>query len=315
MRWDAQGVRAAGTAIWGLRRRRPGILLAILLFVVALLGLGTDAFRSSRSIVRDALRASVAPQDAELRFLIDVRTKADPRGKRFTRGQFRAGPGPFLRSPGQRAKLAMPFQLILERKGVTLTIRGSTLIRDGAGYVRLTELPAYGRFSEVLEGRWLMVSERRDDPGASLSPDTWAPIIRGLLSSQVLSEVRRGPKEEVRDIRTKVYDLVFDDAQLRALLHELPERIPDHAAAGAATRFLEGRLEDFQIALVRLWVRSRPRAVVRARVELVPRREGADVQRIILDATMLPKSSLSVPEPPAKAVRLKPETIRRLFSP
>ena len=292
----------------------PAVVLAVLLAVIALLGLTTDVFRSSRSIVRGALRAAVAPRDAELRFLIDVRTTPDPTGRRFTHAQLRAGPGPLLRSSGQGVMLETPFRLILERKGVTLTIRGTTIVRDGAGYVRLSELPAYGRFSTVLEGRWLQVGERRATPGRDLSRDKEEQILRSVLSSTVLTDVRRGPTEDVRGIRTRVYDLVFDDAQLRALLRELPERVPDPAGVGVAARYLEGRLADFQVSLVRLWVRRSPREVVRARLELVPRREGADVQRIILDATVLPKSGLSVSESPANPVRLRPETIRALFS-
>lgn len=288
---------------------------AVVLAVVGVLGLFTDLFRSPRSIVAEALAKVGNPGETELRFIVDVRTNPDPSGQRFHHLNFRAGPGPLHLEGGVRPSLQFPFQLTLERRGVTVTFRGSTIIHEGAGYLRMTEMPAYGELGKTLEGRWLQVSDRRENaPQQALTADERTQFFRLLGASGVVETIDRGKSERVRTVGTRKYTLRLNDERLRVVLPELRAQASDEPGVAAVTQFLEGRLNEHRVDRVVLWIRPRTHQLMRARVELVPRSGEAGEQRIIVDATVLPRRGGDVPEAPSKAVRLKPETIQRLLS-
>lgn len=294
-------------------RRVARIVAFVVLSGAGLLGLTTDAFRSPRSIVRDALVRAQKPSDAELRFLVDVRSDPKRAAGQFHYLHFRAGPGPLLWSVGSLPALQFPFQLSLARRGVVLTFKGSTIVRDGASYVRVSEMPAYGDLGKTLEGRWLQVSERREGGGKTLVGDESTRLLQQMLAPDVLSVVERGKAEGVRDVRAHSYRLQFDDERLGALVGELPGAFPEHRGVSAVARFLDGRLREFRVEHVMLWIRPRSHTLVRARLELTPRVAGAEIQRVILDATLLPLKGAKPPAVPAGAVRLRPETLQKLL--
>lgn len=287
----------------------------IVLAGAGLLGLTTDLFRSPRSVVRDALAHAQKPASTDLRFLVDVR--ADPKrvGGQFHHLHFRAGPGTLLRSADSLPSLQFPFQFLLARRGVTQTITGATVVRDGAGYVRISEMPAYGELGKTLEGRWLQVSDRREGGGGkTLTGDEDARLLQQVFAPEVLRTVKRGKAESIRGARANSYVLQFDDERLGALVRELPGAFPEHPDIGAVARFIEGRLREFRVGRAVIWVRPRTHVLVRARVELVPRAEGAAVRRVVLDATLLPLKTATPPEAPEGVVRLRPETIQKLLA-
>lgn len=294
-------------------KSRIRIGAVVLLVILGVLGIATDLFRSSRSVVADALARVGSEKNTELRFIVDVRSNPDPQGKRFHHLNFRAGPGPLDMEAGARPRLQFPFQLILKRKGVTVHFRGSTIVRDGAGYIRMTEMPAYGDLGKTLEGRWVQVSGRREDAPATLSAEERIQLSRGVLASNVVQSIDRGGSERVRTTSARMYTLRLDDEKLRTLLRDIQQQFPERPGVLGVARYLEGRLQDSRVDKVVLWIRPRTHQLVRARIVLVPRAENAGGQRTIVDATMLPRTGGDVPDAPEKAVRLKPETVQKLF--
>lgn len=301
--------------------RRAARLRALLLILVGgavLLGLTTDLFRSPRAVVRGALAGLARPADHELRFLVDVRAdQARVKGAQYHHLQFRAGPGPLLRTGEAPARLEFPFRLILERRGVVVNIRGTSLLRDGIGYLRITEMPAYGKLGETLEGRWLVFGGQPTtggEPAPRFGAAEGDRLLSLLLAPDVLRSARGGATARVRGLRTRTHNLAFDDDRLRSVLGELPQAFPEQGAVAAVASFLEGRLRDFRVDRVRLWIRPRSHDLVRARLELVPRAEGSEIARVVFDATLVPAPrGAAVAEPPKGAIRLQPETIQKIL--
>ncbi len=301
---------------WGRqfsRRSVFSVVTALLLMTVAVFGLATHRFSSSRATVAAALKGLFGPQDAELRLVLDVRQKPDPSGKKYHHLQLRAGPGPLLWPEGGFAGFNIPFRIILERKGMTLFVRGTTLLRDGAAYLRLTELPPLGRVSRVLEERWLQVREKRERPSRELTPEEQTAVFRALATRDVLREVQRGKSEPVRGIRARTYRLQVDDERLAAVLRELPQQIPDHAGLAGVSHAIASRLTEYRTDLIQLWIRPQSQGVLRARIELVPRAAASRTERLILDVTLLPRAGGDVPAAPTDAIRLQPEVLQKLF--
>lgn len=298
--------------------RSVRVALALLLGAVGLLGLTTTLFRSNRAVVAGALTDLATPRDHEVRFLVDVR--ADPtrvRDAQFAHLEFRAGPGLLIRAEAGLPKASWPFRLVLEKPGVSLSFRGSTVIRDGVGYVRLTEMPPYKKLRDVLQGRWLQIGERREP--ASAAPRWQAAdqrrVVEGLIERRVLRAVHARQRARVRGVSTRLYDLELDDGNLRAYLRDLPQQFPNqHGVAGAA-RYLEGRLAALRVDRARLWVRPWSGRLVRARLELVPRDASSAIRRVVAVVTLLPRTSGDVPAAPRGAVRLRPETLQKLVPP
>lgn len=297
-----------------LRRFVGGRAVGVLVLAgIGILGLTTDIFRSPRSVVGAAVADAARRAGVELRLAFDIRLDADRVGSTLHHFNLRAGPGPLLRSGGGGAILALPFLATLERRGVTLRFRGTTIVRDGTGYLRLSELPAYGDLGETLEGRWLQLG---DPPGEAPRPFTEeesAKLLEILLAPDVLTDVTRGKREEVRGVGTRPYRLTVNGERLQAVLRDLPAAFPDRPAVGAVARYLEARLAGLRVDNMVLWIRSRGRGLVRARVELVPKDIGLPLERIVLDATVLPLTGVTPPEAPQGAVRLRPETLRKLL--
>ncbi|TSC64548.1 MAG: hypothetical protein G01um1014106_78 [Parcubacteria group bacterium Gr01-1014_106] len=285
----------------------------VVLVILGALGIMTDLFRSPRSVVADALARVGSEKNTEIRFIVDVRAPADPRGKRFHHLNFRAGPGPLDMEAGARPRLQFPFQLVLERRGVTVQFRGSTIIRDGAGYIRMTEMPAYGDLGKALEGRWVQVSDRHEDTPKTLSEEERIQLFRGITGSHVVQSIDRGGSARVRTVNARMYTIRLDDEKLRTLLRDLQQQFADRPGMVGVVHYLEGRLENARVDTLVLWIRPRTHQLVRARIQLIPRTENPGEQRTVVDATMLPRESGNVPEAPEKAVRLKPETVQRLF--
>lgn len=277
----------------------------VLLLVLGILGLATDLFRSPRSVVRSALANASSPADTELRFLVDV--QADPeQPEKFSRLHFRAGPGPFFRTTGASPAVHVPFQFILSRRGVTLTFKGSAILRDGAGYVRIAEMPSYGDLGRTLEGRWLKIGESKSSPSSG-SPDSGDQTVSlfAFFEGAIQDTLRTGA-EKILGISVRKYELVTDDEQLRGAVNALP-------ASGLKT-FLNGRLEQFRVDKAALWIQPRSHRLVRARLELVPRAEESEIRRMIADATLVPLRGAAAPDVPEGAVRLRPETIQKILS-
>lgn len=316
MRRMFPGIRFS--ARWAGRRPRRTVwfLAAALAVLLVLLLLTTGALRSSRATVRGALAGLAEPTDREVRFLVDVR--ADPKKtgpRRYHQLHFRAGPGPLFRSGGALPSFDVPFQLFLARRGVTLRFSGSGVLRDGAGYLRITEMPTYKDLAKTLEGRWLQVSDRRE-PGArpAQAPDL-RPVLAQFLTRSVLQSVAREEAAGVRGVSARRYTLQFRDEPLRAALRSLADRSESPAIARNAARYAARQLEQHRLERVVLWIRPRTHQLVRARIVLTPRSANSDIQRVVFDATVLPLAGVPrPPEPPSGAVRLRPETIQKLLS-
>ncbi len=279
--------------------------------VFGLLGLTTDLFRSPRSVVLDSLRTAATPWSAETRIIVDVR--ADPKRVESNAHhlQLRVGPGPWLRGLEAFPRFRFPFTLVLERRGVTLRVKGVTAARDGASYVRIAEMPAYGELGNALEGRWLQLTDRRS-PAVGSAADRLPGFLRQVLAPTVVRQVRRGGTTTIRGFRTRSYRLHVDGDELRAVLKNFSEQVPGHGGASSAAKIAERALERYRIAEAELWVRPRSHTLVRARLELTPKETDAAIRTIILDATLLPLSSPTDVAVPEGAVRLRPETLRRL---
>lgn len=294
---------------------RSGRIIAVAaLAALGLLGLTTDTFRSPRAVARDSLRKLLQPADGELRFIVDARL--DPAravNAQYYRLQFRAGPGPLKRAAGSPAGMFTPFELILERRGVTLRLKGDVLVRDGVGYLRMREMPAYGDLGKTLEGRWLKVSDPVEASAAPPPADQPNEILNRLLSAEVLQTVARRDSEEIRGIRTREYRLGFEEARLRETLRALTEQFPEQRGFAALARYLDRQLEVYRIEQAILWVRPRSHQVVRARLVLVPKTAEPLTRSVIFDATVLPRADVKVPPAPEGAVRLRPETIQRIL--
>lgn len=293
-------------------RRTWRLSLAGLLGVVALLALTTNVFRSSRAVVSDALTGILASSPVELRLVVDVRADPAKVGDQYHHLNFRAGPGPLVRSAEARPALGFPFQLVLERRGVATTLRGDAIIRDGAGFVRFREMPAYGDLGRVLTGRWLQVGEPQAGSSGGFSGAD-RDLLVAAVTAPALAAVQRGPSERIRGRRARRFELRPVDERLRALLHDLPDQFPGAPSVHPFARFLEERLDAFRVDRMVLWVVPRSRDLVRFRAELLPRASAHAVQQLVLDATFTPAERASEPDIPRDAVRLRPETMEKLL--
>jgi hypothetical protein len=296
----------------GSVRVRPAVVLAVALLALAVLGFSTDVFRSPRAVVRDALTKTATPADTEIRFLVDVQAHEDPEGKRYHHLHFRAGPGPFVHPGGQLARLEFPFTFQLERRGLSLLFRGSSIIRDGGGYLRIDEMPSYGDLQKTLEGRWLQLAEETKGPGRILTAAERRGLFREFASAAVIRDIHAEKKEAIRDVNARRYELTLDQDRLEQLLGETRAAFPDHPI-NRTLEFIAGRLKDHRVERAVLWIRPRTHEIVRVRFELVPKADTAVVQRIVADATILPRTVADVSETPKNAVRLREETIARIL--
>lgn len=301
--------------LFGSVKARSSWIAAGVLVIVALLGLLTDLFRSPRSVVTDAAGNLATVSDADIRFVVDVRAPRDSSGRQYHHLNFRAGPGPLVRPENEPIKVSFPFTMTLERRGSITFFRGSTIIERGAGYIKFDELPAYGNLGELLTDRWLQVGEPREEPGRVLTREEGARLVGQLLAPDILIGVHRGSAERVRSVRARAYRLEFNEDRLRALFGEIAEQVPDHAGVATTARYLASRLENNRIDLAQVWIRPQSHDLVRARLELVPKTENAPIERLVIDVTVLPRESGDVPQAPERAVRLRQETIQRIFSP
>lgn len=296
---------------WSIR-----FFVAITLGVIGVVGLMTNIFRSPRAQVQDALTSIARPADSELRFLVDVTINPQQAPKdAYTRLHFRAGPGPWLRPAAAPMQWQFPFSLILDRRGLAVKFRGSFIHRDGGDYLRLVELPPVGRLDEILEKRWLQVGDKRESsPAIAVTDQLFRSLITSATDSRVLRRVDRQESIVIHGTRTQSYRLVFQDEQLRSALRGLLTQSEGVPALSSALRVVDTRLAQHRINLLKIWLEPRSRTLVRARVELVPRTPSDRISRIILDATVLPRRSVGdVPPAPKTPVRLRPETLRRVF--
>lgn len=308
-----------------LDRVRVGrVVVLVAVAVLAVLWFTTDLLRPSRTVVARALTNLARPSDLELRFLVDIRAdQGRLRSGEYHHLSFRAGPGPYLRPENARVQIQFPFTLLLERRGLALHFTGQTIVRDGAGYVQLTELPPFKQLAKVLEGRWLQVSDRQEGPGRAVQPAEARVASRRLLARDLTASVTREGTASIRGVRARAYRLTFHEDALREFLRGLPASVPDHPGVSLVARYLDARLQEYRVDRAVLWVRPRAHTIVRARLELVPREEGKPIQRVIVDATILPRQRPGtgtgpdvvggVPEAPARGVRLRPETLRLLL--
>lgn len=303
-------------------RRDPRFRRRLLIgVVVALVALGVFGLALNRSgAARERVRAAMAdllsqPSDSELRFIIDVQSDPARVGRAaYHRLHFRAGPGPLLRPAAGPASLQFPFTFVLERRGLALKFRGSYLRRDGGQYLQFSEIPPVGNLPELLLHRWLQLGEKSAETGSGVLDQAVAAVMaRHLTARGVLTAVERRGTELVRSVRADVFRLRLDDEKLRALVREA---IPQGSGAphAAVIEFLDRRLELLQIERFDLWVHPRSAAIVRLRLELVPRDAQNLVQRLIVDATVLPRDKVGdVPPVPADATQIRPDIIQRIL--
>lgn len=290
----------------GASQRTLAIGAGVLL-LFAILGLFTDVFRSSRSVLNNAAEQAFAPGNRTVTAQLII---GDPGASGPKQRLRMSAKGVIADENGRHVMINGRGTTRIRKPGVEIIFNTSFRAADGAFYLQFSELPPLEGIGERLRGVWLQLSDKKSDPPQELRLQDRRTVARTLFSRDLVERIESAGRETVNDVSVRTYRVVLRKEKTREALLALADGKGDlHGGVRDTARTINGLLERFDIADLRLSVTPRRHDLVRAIVVLKPiaknGKKGNAGDPVSLVVTVLPLTENPSPvTAPEKAQRL-----------